>query len=147
MAKWSLCYIKRSDFVPTGLLSPAHIAKSRAIHLIPSSVSPYRSHCRTLGELLSSCATVWSQQLTCFYTLMTICYWFTSLIQYRNHFCKNIFVKLSKKTCFFFLPCEKAQCVQVNFHWTSNCVCVCVCWQVYEYLKQRSVCVVTEEGM
>lgn len=39
-------------FLPTGLLLPVHIAKGRAIPLIPSSASPYQSHCHTHGELV-----------------------------------------------------------------------------------------------
>lgn len=42
-----------------GLLSPVHIAKSRATPLNPSSVSPYRSHCRTHGES-------WQQSACCY---------------------------------------------------------------------------------
>lgn len=46
----ALCYIKRFNCFQTGRLSPAPIAKSRAIRLIPSSVSLYPSHYHTHGE-------------------------------------------------------------------------------------------------
>ena len=118
MAKWCLSSIKRADFIPTGLLSPVHIAKSRATRLIPSCVSPYRSHYHTLGE--------WSHAMLCV-ILMSCCYmfktyyWFSGLLQFcfllqgvikSKHFGNYVKLKLwFGWGLFFFLPCQQAQCV------------------------------------
>lgn len=95
-----LCYIKGFIVSSTDLLLLAHIAKSRAILSIPSSASPYRSHCHTHGELLS-----WAD--TFLHVLFITGLWGL----YSNPLCikkvhiymyKNLFLRI-KKSCLFYL--------------------------------------------